>query len=66
MYYNIDTIEEKKSIVDRALEIVGIKPIDVMAKDYNSNSAYMKKSVIISPVTENGKNIIEYYFVVIG
>lgn len=58
VYYNIDTIEEKKSIVDRALEIVGIKPIDVMAKDYNSNSAYMKKSVIISPVTENGK---KYY-----
>ncbi len=65
VYYDtiVHTKKNENSIVDIVLELVGIKPIEVQAEElYTSETAYLKKSVVIVPVTVNGRKYYKLIF----
>ena len=56
-------VEEEESVLDKTLEAIGIKPVNVYAGVnydyyYDENKSYMKRSILVVPTIING---IQYY-----
>lgn len=63
VYYDVDVNEEEKeSIINNVLEMVGIKPINAYAdKEGEGNTSYIKRSIIVYPREHNGTEYFRIY-----
>lgn len=64
VYYDVDVNgEEKESIINNVLEMVGIKPMSVYAEegDGTGTSEYIKRSTIVYPKKYNGTDYFRIY-----